>query len=343
MSGLTARLATPVEPVLGEIAAYPTALAWSPGGDRLAVAGDDGAIVLLSPGGAADRRIGAHVGPVQSIAWRPRSEELLSTGQDGAVRLWHPPYTSATRLVDPGGAWADAACWSADGTQAAVAIGTRARVLSVGGSSVVTGPVESTIAALGFSPRGKRLGVACYGGVRLFEPATGRLTRRLDRKGSMISLAFSPDGGVVACGCQDRSVHFWRIASGKDARMSGYPAKPRCVAFTHDGRWLATSGDATLCLWPFDRKGPEGRTPIELAGHAALVTALACAPHADLLLSGDRAGVVAMWAPPAVTSPVWLARLSGKVTHVAWGADATAGVLRWAAADDRGRLLIGAL
>jgi type IV secretory pathway ATPase VirB11/archaellum biosynthesis ATPase len=27
-------------------------------------------------------------------------------------------------------------------------------------------------------------------------------------------------------------------------------------------------------------KGPGGRTPVELAGHAELVTALACAPHA---------------------------------------------------------------
>lgn len=55
----------------------------------------------------------------------------------------------------------------------------------------------------------------------------------------MLSIAFAPDGRTVA-GCQDHSVHFWRVASGKDAQMCGYPAKPRQISFSWDGRWLAT-------------------------------------------------------------------------------------------------------
>jgi WD40 repeat protein len=156
-----------------------------------------------------------------------------------------------------------------------------------------------------------------------------------------ISIAFSPDGGTVACGCQDNSVHFWRIASGKDAQMCGYPAKPRDVAFSRDGRWLATSGDAVIRLWPFDKQGPEGRRPVRLAGHTDLVTALAYAPLVELLLSGARDGSVALWAPPRLTRPHAMSRPSGKVVHVAWGADGAAQLLRWAAADENGRILVG--
>jgi WD40 repeat protein len=342
MPRMTKRLEQRAELRFAEIAAYPTGLAWSASGDRLAVAGDHGIIELLSVDGTSLARVPAHDGPVQSIAWHPRTDHLLSTGQDGAVRSWQAPFDAPRTLMSPGEHWADAACWSPDGKRAAVAVGARGYVISPGADAIEIGPVESTITALSFSPSGKSLGVACYGGVRLFDPANARATRRLDWKGSMLSLAFSPNGSIVACGCQDHSVHFWRIASGKDAQMSGYPAKPRSVEFTHDGRWLATSGDATICLWPFDGRGPEGRKPIELTGHPDVVTALACAPHVDLVLSGDRSGMIAIWAPPSLTTPVVVSQLRGRITQVAWGADSRAGALRWAAADDGGRLLLGA-
>jgi WD40 repeat protein len=245
-------------------------------------------------------------------------------------------------LIAPNATWADHACWSAHG-DAAVALGARAHVVARDGVTAVTEPVASTIAGLAFTPSGKSLGAACYGGVQLFEPATGRATRKLDWKGSMLSIKFAPDGSTVACGCQDHSVHFWRIASGKDAQMCGYPAKPREISFSWDGRWLATGGDATISVWPFDRRGPEGRRPVQLEGHPVVVTALAYAPLVDLLLSGARDGTVVLWAPSKTTAPLAVSRLTGKVTHAAWSADLAAQLLRWAASDEHGHVLIGQL
>ncbi len=328
-------------PTVTTIHGYPSTISWSRGGDILAVGADDGDVELIFVATDQPRqRVRAHVGPVQSIAWHPARKALLTTGQDGAIRLWEWPFSSATDLRDAGELWADHACWSPDGERAAVAIGTRAYVFA-GSNEVVVGPVASTITGLAFTPSGKSLGIACYGGISLFDPRTGQPTRRLPWKGAMLSIAFSPEGGIVAGGCQDNSVHFWRIASGRDAQMTGFPAKPRGVAFNHDGRWLATAGDATITLWPFDRRGPEGRAPLQLAGHGDLVTDLAYAPLVDLLLSGARDGTVGLWAPPKLTSPASLAKLSGKVTRVAWGADVGAMVLRWAAADEHGRVLVG--
>ncbi len=329
------------DPLVTTIDAYPCGLAWAPGGTLLAIANDQGHVDLIDAiTGTSRTRIAAHQGPVQSLAWHPRRDALLTTGQDGAVRLWEAPFTAAVELIAPSSEWADHACWSAAGDVAAAAVGTRAHIF-LKASPIVTEAVASTIEGLAFTPSGKSLGVACYGGVRLFDPTTGRATRKLDWTGSMLSIAFAPDGSVVACGCQDNSVHFWRIASGKDAQMSGFPAKPKSVAFNHDGQWLATAGDVDVCLWPFDGKGPEGRRPVQLAGHADVVTQLAFAPLVDLLLTGARDGSVGLWTPPKLKTPVKLAKLSGKVTHVAWGADRNAGLLRWSAADEHGRLMIG--
>ena len=41
----------------------------------------------------------------------------------------------------------------------------------------------------------------------------------------MLSLAWSPDGSVVASGCQDNNVHFWRFPQGKDTVLPGTPAE----------------------------------------------------------------------------------------------------------------------
>jgi WD40 repeat protein len=318
---------------------YPTAMAWSSTGDLLAVGDDSGELALYSPDGER-RCVRAHEGPLQSLAWHPRRAALLTTGQDGAVRSWEAPFTAPTELLPPTGTWADHACWSPKGEYAAVALGTRAHVFGASGA-VVTDAVASTVAGLAFSPSGKSLGMACYGGATLVAPATGKPLRKLAWRGSMVSIVFSPDGSVVACGCQDNSVHFWRVASGQDSQMSGYPAKPRSISFNHDGSWLATSGDATISLWPFDKKGPEGRRPVQLEGHTDVVTEVAFAPLVDVLISGSRDGVVAVWMPPKLTQPVWSMRGAGKISRVAWGADSTRGTLRWAMADAQGQLVLG--
>jgi WD domain, G-beta repeat len=191
------------EAQLAGIAAYPCALAWSSRGDMLAVGGDHGGVELIDPATCiVRRRISAHDGPVQSIAWHPQRDALLTTGQDGAVRLWDSPFETVHQLIAPSTSWADHACWSTSGDRAAVALGARAHVLATDGAMAVTEPVASTIAGLAFTPSGKSLGVACYGGVQLFEPTTGRPTRKLEWKGSMLSIAFAPDGSTVACGCQ---------------------------------------------------------------------------------------------------------------------------------------------
>jgi WD40 repeat protein len=322
------------------IPAYPTALAWSPTGALLAVAGDHGAVELIdATTGTIARRIPAHAGPIQAMAWHPRQPSLITAGQDGAARLWESPFDAPIELLGPGPRWADHACWSVTGERAAVTVGGRAHVFSRASRIAITPPAATALTGAAFTPDGAGLGVAGYGGVRVFDATTGRITRTLAWNGSLLSIAFAPNGRAVAGGCLDHSVHCWRLPSGSEAHLGGYPAKPRRVAFSHDSRWLATAGDTAISVWPFDKQGPSGRRPVQLEGHQAIVTELVYAPGLELLLSGDRDGTVALWAPPKRTTPVARMRLAGKVTQVAWGGSGAG--LRWAAADEHGVVLLG--
>ena len=61
--------------------------------------------------------------------------------------------------------------------------------------------------------------------------------------------------------------------------MTGYPGKTRSLSWSHDGRWLATSGADACVVWPFkDKDGPMGKAPRECGVRSARVTQVAFHP-----------------------------------------------------------------
>src|SRR5207249_3890547 len=70
-------------------------------------------------------------------------------------------------------------------------------------------------------------------------------------KGSVLAVAFSPDGKVLATSSRDKTIKLWDPRTGKLERtLMEHTADVYCVIFSPKGDMLASaSGDKTVKLW----------------------------------------------------------------------------------------------
>lgn len=146
-----------------------------------------------------------------------------------------------------------------------------------------------------YSPDGRKVVSGGDNGIRTWDVTTGKEVWQLPSPfGDFPApLACSPDGQVLAVGCQDGSVKLVALASGKFLRQSrGHRGAVQAVAFAPDGKLLASGGeDATVRLWD----AATGKEVRRLRGHATDVAALAFSPDGKLLASGSGDHSVKLW------------------------------------------------
>jgi WD40 repeat protein len=256
-------------------------------GDAPVLALADGRLAFFGEEGGL-RHMAAHSEGAILVA-ASDGRRLVTGGDDGLVIASD---LSGNKIVaDEKGKWIDAVAARADGTLAWSA-GRELRARSPKGEAR-TLPLPSSSRGVAFFPKGYRLAVALYNGVSLWFPNAGA-PEFLEWKGSHLDVTVSPDGKFVLTSMQENMLHGWRVSDGKNMRMAGYPAKTRSLSWSHDGKWLATSGADACIVWPFQSKdGPMGEAPRECGVRAEIkVTRVAFHPSALAVAIGYEDGMV---------------------------------------------------
>jgi WD40 repeat protein len=115
--------------------------------------------------------------------------------------------------------------------------------------------------------------------------------KSLETGSELCSLAFSPDSGSLACGCEDGIIRIWDRRYGRCTQLVGHTDYIRSLSFSPDGKILACgSHDTTIRLW---RLADNSYTVLE--GHTSYVMSVAFAPNGRKLASGSHDGFIRFW------------------------------------------------
>ncbi len=211
---------------------------------RLAVARDDGAIVL-GPLPLTGNPLLLHPdAPTTSLVFA--GELLLSGGADGVVRAYDPRGTEAFRLAAQSAGGITGLAVSADGRTLVVA--SRDAELRVW--DVASRHLDATLA---HAPGPKHLAVfghvLAVGGpdavIRLWDLRTrARAGELVGHSLPVLALSFGAGGEVLLSGSADGSARLWDLRSRAElARLYDHTGQISAVLASRDGRWFATGGD----------------------------------------------------------------------------------------------------
>lgn len=157
----------------------------------------------------------------------------------------------------------------------------------------------NSIEGVAFSPDGKTLASGSLDhSLKLWDVTTHRERRPQMFDGLIHSLAFSPDGRIIAVGLfKQVAVVDAKIGKeaatfkGHEAAVARQDTSVTSVAFTRDGKWLATGSlESEVRVWEI----ATGRECFTMK-HGGPVNSVAFSPDGTLLASGSDENTVKRW------------------------------------------------
>ena len=116
----------------------------------------------------------------------------------------------------------------------------------------------------------------------------------LKHGGSIQSIEFSPvDTALVASASDDHTVKLWNLRNNTATSLTGHTDKVNAVAFSPNGKWLASGGnDQVLILWDVQEKQDIATLEhIPSGGSPSQVISVAFSPDGKLLASAGHQSV----------------------------------------------------
>lgn len=249
------------------------AVAWSPDRQAIAHAGYAGTIQVRDSR-SGDLRLSLEVEDeqVDFLTWNPDGM-LLAAGSLGSLKVFSIKTGKVVFDLGSETEWINSVAWCPNAESLAIgyANGGIKIFSNLGENADASNLGEATgenVLALAYSPDGKILASSngCF--IYLWNMVSGKRVNTLKGHSCELttyvsgkfagqdipvirSIAFHPNGELLASGGQDRAGMLWDVSSGKAiATLVGHSQDIRVIAFSPNGKVLATaSDDTTIKVW----------------------------------------------------------------------------------------------
>ncbi|MGW9196597.1 nSTAND1 domain-containing NTPase [Micromonospora chersina] len=297
----------PVGPPLSSSAAAVFATALRPDGHLLAAGGADGVVHLWGLDAdyhaVALRPLPTSGATLYAVAFSPDGRFLVAGSADHQVWRWDVSDPRSIRSMPTLEGPADAVqtvTFSPDGRL--LAAGSADHTTRLWDLTRTPGPEHiatlrghtGKVFAAAFSPDGRVLATASTDQTtRLWRVANPRypVMARAPLTGPsswVNAVAYSPDGQTLAVGSSDKKVTLYEVSTGRAIQTLPHPAPLTGLAFTEDGRSIATSStDGYVRWWSLP-----GRT--QLAGDGAIFS-VTFDPASDIFAVAGRDETIQLW------------------------------------------------
>lgn len=267
-------------------------------GKLLASGGIDNAIKVWDVATKSEvKTLTGHSGWITALAFGADNQTLISGSADKSLKLWNLTTGQATQTATHPEA---ITC---------LALNPSGVLLAVGGADATVRfwhlpQLSADAANFGFNA-GRVVAVMFSAtGAQVFAASSERITERFDlasRAATQLSAepdrtekyeaaAFSSDGQRLAISAGTRDLEIHSFDDFNNPVMLTSRANPvRAIAFSNDGRWMATGNqDTSATLWDVFA----GRAIANFAGNEGSITAVAFSADSQLLVTASRGGIV---------------------------------------------------
>jgi WD40 repeat protein len=228
------------------------------------------------------QRLSGHQGPVNGLSWQSNGQMLATAATDGRIRLWNLKTYQQQKIFSAQGSSLNSISFAPNGqTIAAATQNGVVQLWKTTGESIVTLTPDP-------SKNPKQADV------------NGSQAKPLNTK-PLNTVAFSPQGDLLAAAGNDRQIHLWRLPKAQ-AKLSdnhqlvrtftGHKDSIYQVTFSHNGKYLASaSNDRTIKIWSV----ADGQLLHTLSGHSDGVYGVTFSPDDKTLATASADNQVWLW------------------------------------------------